>query len=240
MINRRLVCNGRYYNSIFHRMRPYYTIEKSPHYRQLDSEEEKAKKTNFPTICGRDDRCRMDMPMIDVPKEGVSITLDVLYGIHYPHLFLLRRSHLIPVVLRTKDVGQQAYNSMVNDGLLVPVPPGAEGVAESLELLFIKESSTASLLVPVLLNICDRNNESYDPNNAYELCLLFLVKDFVGDQTCGTPASRMQFKEDAAAHIKEWKEGGVLPFAEMASRIVDWCKTHYESYDDDSGSDVTY
>jgi hypothetical protein len=50
----------------------------------------------------------------------------------------------------------------------------------------------------------------------------------------------MQFKEDAAAQIKEWKEGGVVPFAEMASRIVDWCNTHYESYDDDSGSDVTY
>jgi hypothetical protein len=153
----------------------------------------------------------MDMPMIDVPKEGVSITLYVLYGLHYPRLFLLRHSQLIPVVLRTGDVGQQAYNSMVNAGRLVPVPPGAEGIAEYLELLFIKESSTASLLVPVLYNICDSNNESYDPNNAYNLCLLFLVKDFVGDQTFGTPASRMQFKEDATAQIEEWKEGGVLP-----------------------------
>jgi hypothetical protein len=171
IINRSLVCNGRYYNSIFHRMRPYYTIEKSPNNRQLDSEEEKAKKNLFHTICGRDDRCRMDMPMIDVPKEGGSITLDVLYGPHCPRLFLLRRSQLIPVVLRTEDVGQQAYNSMVNAGRLVPVPPGAEGVAESLELLFIKESSTESLLVPVLFNICDINNESYDPNNAYDLCL---------------------------------------------------------------------
>jgi hypothetical protein len=167
--NTRLVCNGRYYNSIFHRMWPYYTIEKSPRNRQLDSEEEKAKnKYLFHTICGQDDRCRMNMPMIDVPKEGVSITLDVLYGLHYPRLLLLRCSQLIPVVLRTEDVGQQAYNSMVNDGRLVPVPPGAEGVAESLELLFIKDSSTASLLVPVLFNICDSNNESYDPNNAYD------------------------------------------------------------------------
>jgi hypothetical protein len=72
----------------------------------------------------------------------------------------------------TEDVGHQAYNSMVNAGRLVPVPPGAEGVAESLELLFIKEYSTARLLVPVLFNICDSNNESYDPNNAYDLCLL--------------------------------------------------------------------
>jgi hypothetical protein len=83
---------------------------------------------------------------------------------------------------------------MVNDGQLVPVPPGDEGVAESLELLFIKDCSTASLLVPVLLNICDSNNESNDPNNAYDLCLLFLVKNFFGDQKCGTPASIMQFK----------------------------------------------
>jgi hypothetical protein len=194
----------------------------------------------FHTINGRDDRCRMNMPMSDVPKEGVSLTLDVLYGLHYPRLSLLRRSQLIPVVLRPEDVGQQAYNSMVNAGRLVPVPPGAEGVAESLDLLFIKEYSTASLLAPVLFNICDSNNESYDPNNAYDLCLLFLVKDFVGDQTFGTPASRMQFKEDAAAQIKEWKEGGVVPLAEMASRIVDWCNTHYESYEDNSGSDVTY
>jgi hypothetical protein len=76
--------------------------------------------------------------MIDVPKEGVFISLDVAFGHHYPHFFLLCRSQLIPVVLRTEDVGQQAYNSMVNAGRLVPVPPGADGVAESLELLFIK------------------------------------------------------------------------------------------------------
>jgi hypothetical protein len=49
----------------------------------------------------------------------------------------------------------------------------------------------------------------------------------------------MQLKEDADAQIKEWKEGGVVPFAEMVSRIVDCCNTHYESYQDDSGSDVT-
>jgi hypothetical protein len=102
----------------------------------------------------------MNMPMIDVPREGVSLTLDVLNDLHYPRFFLLRCSQLIPVVLRTENVGQQAYNSMVNAGRLVPVPPGAEGVAEYLELLFIKESSTASLLVPVLFNICDSNNES--------------------------------------------------------------------------------
>jgi hypothetical protein len=170
----------------------------------------------------------------------VSLTLDVLYGLHYPRLFLLRRSQLIPVVLRTEDVGQHAYNSMVNAERLVPVPPGAEGVAESLELLFIKEYSTASLLVPVLFNIYDSNNDSYDPNNAYDLCLLFLVKDFVGDETCGTPATRMQLKEDATAQIKEWKERGVVPFAEMTSRIVDWCNTHYKLYVDKSGSDVTH
>jgi hypothetical protein len=40
----------------------------------------------------------MNMPMIDVPKKAVSLTLDVLYGLHYPRLFLLCRSHLIPVV----------------------------------------------------------------------------------------------------------------------------------------------
>jgi hypothetical protein len=221
-------------------MRPYYTIEKSPRNRQLDSEEEKAKnKYLFHTICGRDDRCTMNIPIIDVSKEGVSITLDVLYGLYYPRLFLLRCSQLISVVLRTEDVGEQAYNSMLNAGRVVPVPPGAEGVSESLELLFIKESSTASLLVPVLFNICDSTNESYDPINAYDVCLLFLVNDFVGDQTFGTLASSRQFKEDASAQIKEWKEGGVVPFAEMASRIVDWCNTHYESYEDDSGSDVT-
>jgi hypothetical protein len=222
-------------------MRPYDTIEKSPRNRQLDSEAEKAKNQDlFHTINGRDDRCRMNMPMIDVPRAGVSITLDVLYGLNYPRSFLLRRSQLIPVVLRTEDVVQQAYKSMVNDGRLVPVPPGAKGVAESLELLFIKDYSTAILLVPVLFNICDSKNESYDPNNAYDLCLLFLVKDFVGDQSFGTPASRIQFKEDAAAQLKERKEGGVLPFAEMVSSIVDWCNTHYELYEDNSGSDVTY
>jgi hypothetical protein len=197
-------------------------------------------KKLFHAICGRDDRCRMESPTFDVRKEGVSIRLDVLSGHYYPRFCLLRRSQLIPVVLRTEDVGKQAYNSMVKAGRLVPVPPGAEGVAESLELVFIIGSSTASLLVPVLFNICDRNNESFDPNNAYDLCLLFLVKNFIADGTFGTPSSRMQFKADAAAQIKEWKEGGVLPpFAEMASRILNWCNTHYESYEDDSGSDIT-
>jgi hypothetical protein len=106
----------------------------------------------------------MNMPMIDVPKQGVSPTLDLLYGLHYPRLFLLHRSQRIPAVLRTEDVGHQAYNSMVNARRLVPVPPGADGVAESLERLFIKEYSTASMLAPVLFNICDSNNERYDPN----------------------------------------------------------------------------
>jgi hypothetical protein len=222
-------------------MRPYYMIEKSPRNRELYSEGEKAKNQYmFHTINGRDGRCRMNMPMIDVPKKAVSLTFYELYGLHYPRLFLLRRSQLIPVVLQTEYVGQHAYNSMVNAGRLVPVPPGSEGVAESLELLFIKYYSKASLLVPVLFNICDSSNGSYDPDNAYNLCLLFLVKDFVGDHMFGTPASRMQFKEDAAAQIMEWKEGGVLQFAEMGSIIFDWCNTHYELYEDNSGSDVTY
>jgi hypothetical protein len=216
------------------RLKNLQTIDNS-----IANKKKKQIKKLFHAICVRDDRCRMDSPMIDVPNEGVSITLDVLSGHYYPRFFLLRRSQLIPVVLRTEDVRKQAYNSMVKAGRLVPVPPGAEGVAESLEMLFIIESSTASLLVPVLFNICDRNNESYDLNNAYDLCLLFLVKDFVGDQTFGTPASIMQFKADAAAQIKEWKEGGVFPFAEMASRILNWCNTHYESYEDDSGPDFT-
>jgi hypothetical protein len=50
----------------------------------------------------------------------------------------------------------------------------------------------------------------------------------------------MQFKDAPAAQIKEWKEGGVVPFAEMASIIVDWCNTYYPLYEDNSGSDVTY
>jgi hypothetical protein len=86
-------------------MRPYDTIEKSPRNRQLDSEEEKAKNQDlFRTINARDDRCRMNMLMIGVPKEGVSITLYVLYGLHYPRLFLLHRSQRILVVLQTEDV----------------------------------------------------------------------------------------------------------------------------------------
>jgi hypothetical protein len=239
IINRRLVCNGRYYNSIFHRMRHYYMIENLQTIDNLIAKKKKKQiKKLFHAICGLDDRCRMDSPMIDVPNEGVSISLYVVSGNYYPPFSPTSQS-IIPVVLRTEDVGKQAYSSMVKAGRLVPVPPGAEGVAESLELLFIIESSTSSLLFPVLFNICDRNNESYDPKNAYDLCLLFLVKDFVGDQTFGTPASRMQFKADAAAHIKECKEGGVFPFAEMTSRILNWCNTHYESYEDDSGSDFT-
>jgi hypothetical protein len=199
-------------------MRAYYTIENLPIIsNSIAKKKKKQIKKLFHAICGRDDRCRMDLPMIDVPKEGVSISLDVLFGHHYPQFFLLRRSQLILVVLRTEDVGQQSYNSMVNAGRLVPVPLGAEGVAVSLELLFIRESSTASLLVPLLFNICDRNNESFDPNNAYDLCLLFLVTNFIADGTFGTPSSRMQFKADAASKIKELKEGGVFPFAEMAS-----------------------
>jgi hypothetical protein len=56
-------------DELMEKMRPYYTIEKSPRNRKLDSEEEKAKnKYLFHTICGRDDRCRMNIPIIDVPK----------------------------------------------------------------------------------------------------------------------------------------------------------------------------
>jgi hypothetical protein len=80
----------------------------------------------------------------------------------------------------------------------VPVPPGAEGVAESLELLFIKDYSTSSLLVPVLFNICGSNNESYDPSNARLVFVVFGEGLRPRSNVCH-PASRMQFKEDAAA-----------------------------------------
>jgi hypothetical protein len=45
----------------------------------------------------------------------------------YQRWFLLKRHRKIPAALKTRDVGHDAFDYMLNSGRVVMVPPGAEG-----------------------------------------------------------------------------------------------------------------
>jgi hypothetical protein len=56
-------------------------------------------------------------------------------------------------------------------------PPGADNVAESFEHFLMMDWDKASLFVHTFLDICDPQHTNLDADNAYELCLLFLISN---------------------------------------------------------------
>jgi hypothetical protein len=85
----------------------------------------------------------------------------------------------------------------------------------------------ASLLVHTFWDICDPQHTNLDANNAYELCLLFLISNFIHHELAGTPETRFEFLNDAATVIKNFKEGGMFShylFSVIAGIIGEWCE----------------
>jgi hypothetical protein len=55
----------------------------------------------------------------------------------YPLWFLLKRQGLIPVALRTRDVVNEAFDSMLHYGMLRVVPSWAERLMETIDRLIV-------------------------------------------------------------------------------------------------------
>jgi hypothetical protein len=92
----------------------------------------------------------------------------------------------------------------------------------------------ASLLIHIFWGICDPEHTNLDPDNAYELCLLYLVADFMCRDLVATPETRLEFLKDTATVIKDFKEGGMFvnhPFSVKVRIIGEWCHEHRAFYE---------
>jgi hypothetical protein len=105
---------------------------------------------------------------------------------------------LIPVALKTLDVGHEAFYSMIYSGRLKVVPTGADKVLESIYGLIMLSSIGTSVVIYMVWGICDPGIPHLDPNNDYDLCLLRLVQDFLEEEFIGTIDDRFDFMNNDA------------------------------------------
>jgi hypothetical protein len=73
----------------------------------------------------------------------------------YPHWFLLKWQHLVPVALKTRYVGFAAFGNMRSARRLMIVPPWVEKVIESIDSLIWLDNSGAQTLVTIVRDIHD-------------------------------------------------------------------------------------
>jgi hypothetical protein len=88
----------------------------------------------------------------------------------YPRWFLLNQRNLVPVALKTRNVGFVAFNKMWSAGKLRDVPQWAEKVVRSIDNLIWMDNSHAITLVTFMWDICDPTQSEQNPNTVYEDC----------------------------------------------------------------------
>jgi hypothetical protein len=104
----------------------------------------------------------------------------------YPPKFLLKRRNLVPVALKTRDVGFAAFDNMRSAGKLRVVPQWAEKVVGSIDNLIWMDSSHAITLVTFMWDISDPTQSEQNPNTAYEDFLHHFVQEFLEEIFMGT------------------------------------------------------
>jgi hypothetical protein len=119
------------------------------------------------------------MPGLEVPDVPMSCQPLAMRSQQYPHCFLLERHGIIHVALRTSDVLNKAFDSMLHSMMVLVVPPVAEKVGESMDQFMSLDSNLASVVIIFLWDICDPGIAHLNPDNAFEECLLYLVQDFI-------------------------------------------------------------
>jgi hypothetical protein len=91
----------------------------------------------------------------------------------YPRWFLLKRRYLVPVALKTRDVGVVAFDKMRSAGKLRVVPHWDEKVVLSIDNLIWMDNSHAITLVNFMWDICDPTQSEQNRNTVYEDCKNF-------------------------------------------------------------------
>jgi hypothetical protein len=150
----------------------------------------------------------------------------------YPRWFLLKRQHLVPVALKTRDVGFAAFNKIRSAGKLMVVPQWAEKVVESIDNLIWMDH--AITLVTFVWDICDPAQPGHNPNTVYEDCLHHFVQEFLEEICMGTRQDELEFAEEASLYISEKKDAGCFErlFHVTLLMILEWCDQQQDAYDE--------
>jgi hypothetical protein len=75
---------------------------------------------------------------------------------------------LVPVALKTRDVGFAAFDKMWSSGKLLVVPQWDEKVVESIDNLIWMDNSYSITMVTFVWDICDPTQPGQNPNTVYE------------------------------------------------------------------------
>jgi hypothetical protein len=152
----------------------------------------------------------------------------------YPRWFLLKRRNLVPVALKTRDVGFAAFDKMQSAGKLRVMPQWAEKVVRSIDNLIWMDNSHAITLVTFMWDICDPTQSDQNPNTVYEDCLHHVMHDFLEELFMGTRHDQLEFAEKAHWYIADMKAAGCFerPFHVTLLTILQWCDQQHDVYDE--------
>jgi hypothetical protein len=179
----------------------------------------------------------MDVVLPDIPEVALSNSSQPSA---YPKWFLLEKSGGIPVALRTDDVGPEAFDCMKQSHRIMVVPRAAEIVADTFDDFFMSHPAEASLLIQTFWEVCNPDLPELDHDNAFEVCLLSLVADFMRQQLRGSPPARIDFLNKVSTVITGYKDIGSFErhgFAALGSLVLAWCEDHRQFYESESDSD---
>jgi hypothetical protein len=152
----------------------------------------------------------------------------------YPRWFLLNRCHLVPVALKTRDVGFAAFDKMRSAGKLRVVPHWAEKVVRSIDNLIWMDNSHAITLVTFMWDICDPTQTEQNRNTVYEDCLHHCVQDFLEEIFMGTRHGQLEFADEAHLVIADMKADGCFerPFHVTLLSMLESCDHQQDVYDE--------
>ena len=123
-------------------------------------------------------------------RRSRRLYVPVRHHMSYPRWFILKLRHNIPVVLRTRDVGRDAYNLLFDNDRVMPVSPLAHWVAEDIDRLQMIDPTYASQVILCLWDICDPEIPHLQPSDAYMHCLYHIATCIVEDEFEGMDGSR--------------------------------------------------
>jgi hypothetical protein len=131
---------------------------------------------------------------------------------------------MCPLPLRRIDVGNAAFDGLMESRKTRTVPPGAVVVMLSMEAIMMLDYKRASVVLKELWDICDPTVIQLHPDEAFEICLRALVKDFA--ETLLLPNStKTEFTMAIRRQIREYKRDGLfsIGFTRMALKVIDFC-----------------
>jgi hypothetical protein len=96
----------------------------------------------------------------------------------YARWFLLDRQELHPVALRCSDVGNEAFDLLLQSRKIIVVPPGAEMVVSDMEEMSRLDAGKIGSIMTLLWDICDPGLPEFHTHDASEECLKRLGQEY--------------------------------------------------------------